>query len=427
MSAYGRLLFAVAVCLALTGCWSRTELNELGITTATGMDLSHGEWIVTYQTIVPSAMSTGTGGASGANASQTPVHVFSTKAKTMREAVALSDLENPRRLYFAHNNVLVIGREAAEAGIGEIVDLYFRNPDARETVMVLLAENKASDVLKQFVPPERLPGTAMADILRKEERFASFFPAVSMYELAMSMNSDARGAGVPEIVLKGEDEQLESLDIFKKTSTPSKLRLSRLGVFHGDRLVGWLGREESRGVSWLSDRVKGTTISFECPGSGKPAKHSSFRVDRAKTRATPVKKGGHYAMEIEVKATGVLLESTCGQDLTKPDRMGEMEKQIEDRIRRDMASGWQAVKKLGVDLPGFADKVHRRFPREWKRMKGRWESELAKLELTYRVEATVRRTGLFQKSFDELQREGERDYGGADRSGSGGTKGGGAR
>ncbi|MEF3307240.1 Ger(x)C family spore germination protein [Paenibacillus sp. GYB003] len=424
MRTFGRLCVIAIACLCLSGCWSRKELNDLGIATATGFDREDGKWVVTYQTVVPSAMVTGTGGPSGGTASQATVHVLSTKAKTIREAVAASELEYPRLLYFAHNNVLVIGEEAAKAGISEIIDLFFRNPDSRETVLVLLAEKKASDVLTKFVPPERLPGAAMAEMLRKEERFTSIFPAVSMYKLALKINSDAGGAGVPEIVLAGESKQLESLDIYKKTSAAGKLRLSRLGVFRGDRLVGWMNREESLGLSWLSDQLNGTNMSFDCPGSDGGGGKATFRVESARTRVTPGKKGDHYTMAIHVKAKGIVVESTCTRDLKLPGNADAMEKQIERRIRQQMETGWQAVKRLRVDLPGFADKVHRAYPREWKRIKGEWEHELERTELTYRVEATVRRTGLFQKSFDELQKERKGEYGGVGKSGNNGTTGG---
>ena len=110
-------LLLIALCL--TGCGNRTELNELGITTATGYDGQKGNWTITYQVIVPSAMSTGSGVAGGGG-SQAAIHTFSTKGSTIREAVAASSLENPRRLYFAHTNVIVIGKGTAEAGIAEI-------------------------------------------------------------------------------------------------------------------------------------------------------------------------------------------------------------------------------------------------------------------------------------------------------------------
>ncbi len=86
--------------LLLTGCVDRTELNELGITTATGIDGHKGDWINTYQIIIPSAMTTGSGGSS-TGASQSAVHTFSTHGKTLRETVTKSSLEYPRKLYFA--------------------------------------------------------------------------------------------------------------------------------------------------------------------------------------------------------------------------------------------------------------------------------------------------------------------------------------
>lgn len=47
----------------LGGCGNRTEMNDLGITSATGFDKQNGKWNITYQVIVPPASSTS--GSSG--------------------------------------------------------------------------------------------------------------------------------------------------------------------------------------------------------------------------------------------------------------------------------------------------------------------------------------------------------------------------
>ncbi|MGO4373939.1 Ger(x)C family spore germination protein, partial [Paenibacillus sp. MCAF20] len=71
--------------LLLTSCWSRVELNELAITSATSIDREGEDWVLTYQVLIPSSISTGIGIMGGANTS--PVIVYSTKGRTIREAV----------------------------------------------------------------------------------------------------------------------------------------------------------------------------------------------------------------------------------------------------------------------------------------------------------------------------------------------------
>ncbi|MDQ7863513.1 Ger(x)C family spore germination C-terminal domain-containing protein [Peribacillus frigoritolerans] len=39
-----------------------------------------------------------------------------------------------------------------------------------------------------------------------------------------------------------------------------------LGVFKKDKLVGWLNRNDSKGVSYITDHVKSTAVNIPCEG-----------------------------------------------------------------------------------------------------------------------------------------------------------------
>ncbi|MRN54634.1 Ger(x)C family spore germination protein [Paenibacillus monticola] len=388
----------------LTGCGSRIELNELGITTATGIDGHKGEWTVTYQVIVPSAMSSSLGGSAGGGSSQAAVHTFSTQGKTIRDAIDISNLENPRKLYFAHNNVLVIGKEAAEAGIEEVIDNYFRNPDARETVKVLVADRKARELLMQLIPPEKIPGQALSKILQKDDQTGSFYPSISIYELALKLSSDSGAAGVPEVSIVGSDrETLESSDIFKKTSSKANLKLSGLCIFDRARKVKTLNQKESLGISWLTNHVKSNTLSFEDENAKNAEKAlSSFRINTAKVKVTPVKGPLHFSLEVKVKVAGELVISNSEEDPAKTNNIKKMQQQVEKVIEQQIEEGWKTVQKLQIDLVGIADKIHRKYPEYWKENRDTWPEELSRMDINIDVQASIKRPGLFQKSFSSL-------------------------
>ncbi|KUP23999.1 hypothetical protein [Paenibacillus sp. DMB5] len=192
----------LAVMLLLNACGKANELNDLSIVTGTGVDGTDGNFTVTYQVSVAAASASAAGGASGG--AQSGVHVFSTKGKTIRDTVFMSAVEHPRKLYFAHNNVLIISNETAESGISPILDSYFRNPESREMVNVMVTKGKARDILTKNIPPEKLPGRAIAEIVEKEQILVSFYPATTIFELALGVTSESRAASVPEIGIAGE-------------------------------------------------------------------------------------------------------------------------------------------------------------------------------------------------------------------------------
>ncbi|MGN7761115.1 Ger(x)C family spore germination protein [Paenibacillus sp. 22594] len=387
--------------LMLAGCGNRIEMNELGITTATGFDGQQGDWTITYQVIIPPAMSSGAGGSSGGAGSQAAVHTFSAHGKTIREALAASSRENPRKLYFAHTNILIIGKQAAETGIEEILDTYYRNPDARETVKVLIANGVARDYLNKLIPPEKLPGRALSEILEKNKQLSSYYPSVSVHELALGISSESAAAGVPQISIRGTDSSsLESANVFQQTSTSSKLKISGLSVFHKAKMVGTLDQNESLGISWLTNHIHLTTLSYN---SKDDTDVSAFLVRNAKVKVTPVKGALHYTLKVKAKVVvGEFLETTTHEDLLKTQSIGKLEQRAEEIIRAQILEGWKAVQHLKIDLVGIGDKIHRKSPKEWKRLKKDWPGELANMDIEVDVKVNLKRPGLFQSSFSRL-------------------------
>ncbi|MFM9278919.1 Ger(x)C family spore germination protein [Paenibacillus jiagnxiensis] len=393
---------ALLMAVILTGCWNRTELNELAITTATGLDRSKDDWIVSYQSIVPSTVASSTGGSSGGG-SQPAVHTFSLRTKTIHQAMNDSSMESPRRVYVAHNHVLIISQKAAEQGLSELLDYYLRSPETRETVGVVITEGQASDMLKNMIPPEKIPGMSLSNILDRETENVSVYPSVSVFEFAQHFYSDAGGQIVPMIGLTGQQstknkDKLRSLDILKKTSAPVKITLTKAAVFNGDRLVGFLNRSESYGLSWLNRKVRGTELPLPCSTSESSGRLGSVRINKVKTHFNPVKTGYHYTMQVQVKVRGVLYESACQQDLSKPEAIRGLEAILEKQIEKDIHTGWDKIQKLGIDALGFADKVHRKYPGQWKSIREEWPREFKKMDLDVQVKATIRRTGLLKKT-----------------------------
>ena len=75
-------LVLLACLLLTTGCWNRAELNDLRITVAGGIDRVGDKWEISYQTIIPSSMASGTGGSAGMG-SQPAIYVFSMVSDTI--------------------------------------------------------------------------------------------------------------------------------------------------------------------------------------------------------------------------------------------------------------------------------------------------------------------------------------------------------
>ena len=134
-----RILSLIILCLFLTGCWDKKELNELAITMALGVDKIDDEYLVSAQVVVPGEVSSMKGGAG-----QSPVTLFQAKGATMNDAIRNLALVSPRTGYFGHLQIVVIGESMAQEGIASILDYLSRYYEIRSDFYLLVAKETDS-------------------------------------------------------------------------------------------------------------------------------------------------------------------------------------------------------------------------------------------------------------------------------------------
>ncbi|WP_127532131.1 Ger(x)C family spore germination protein [Paenibacillus kobensis] len=389
-----------------TGCWNRIELNELAITSATGIDWDGSKWIISYQVVIPAAISSGIGTTGGTQ--QSPIVVYSTEGRTIREAMMYSFSESPRKLFYGHNRVVVLSEEVARRGFEELIDVYFRNAGPRETVSMLVTPGSARRILEQFMQLQLISGDGMKDIVLSEMKNASILPNVQVYQLAMELAGDAKSAVLPEIYISGSGDTA-SLDSFKQTTIPSKLKLRRLAVLRQGRMVGWMNQRQSLGVSYLRNRVQQTGVTVPCEKTDGTRGYDMIHISRSSTKLKPIVREGRLAYSAEVHALGTLTESGCPQNLYKPEVIRKIEQGGELQIRTIIQEAWSRGQQLGVDVFGAAESAHRKHPQQWKKWSGDWNSVFTSAALETNVHLRIARMGLSNKSFQYITNQDKRE------------------
>ncbi len=400
-----RLVILLAVSsMVLGGCWDRTELNELSITSAAALDVAkNGQWVLSFQVILPSSISAAAGTAGGPSG-QVPVVVYSTEGETIKGAVAESYMEAPRKLYFGHNSILVIGEEAARKGFSQMVDLYLRNSDSRETVSVLIASGDGRSILEQLLSSEPIPGIGLERILEKQERYLSKIPNVRMYDLIKKMLSPSHSTLVPEIIISGSKE-VTGIDQLKQTTVPSKLRLGRAAIIKETKLVGWMSDEEALGASFLSDQVRASTIPFASDPEKKDTKDSTFVVSSSKTRIKVKEEEGKYNVNVNIEMDGWLNETGSATNLLKTDIIRKMEESVQNEVVSMCKRAWAASKKANADVAGISEWIYRKYPKQWKQMEEDQEDVFKKINLQVNAEVKMKKVGLSNKGYNKLSKK----------------------
>ncbi|PWW06256.1 spore germination protein KC [Paenibacillus cellulosilyticus] len=393
------VLLLSLLCIVITGCGSRTELNEISIVSASGVDWKDGKWVMSYQLVLPQAISShGMGNSTGA----APVNVFSTSGDTIRGAISKASYEMSRRLYFSQNQIIVVSEQAAEHGLTNLFDAYLRNPDSRETVSVFLTKLSARQVLEHLIPLEEIPGEAIERMSLNEEKNGSTLPHMSMYRVLLDLLGPTKATGVASIDISGEDP-LNSMQKMSKTYSSSKIKLGQLGILREDKLAGWISHTNSYGVMWMRNQIRNSSLWFPC-SSEQPAEQAVMRVNRTKTKLKAKKDGDSWKLHVQIRAKGTLLEYPCDSDLSKPASVEELEKAAAAKIAMLVQDSFKAVQGVKADILGFGEAVRLQYPKEWNAMTSRWNEEIfPETKVETDVQVTIERTGMSTDSFRKMQ------------------------
>lgn len=400
------LLFLPLFCTLLNGCWDDRELSELGIASGSAYDWEDNQWKATYQIINPSSGASGMGGGGGGSSSSPPFLTFTVKGKTIIEAIQRTNLTSVRELFTSHSRISILGESVARKGINQIIDLFLRKQDARDTVYVFIATGNAGNILDQLMQLTKNQGAGIQLMIEQESKLLSYYPSVRMFELAMALSSESGSAVIPEILLTGKDIMDETSET-GRTDLPSRLALGRLAVLKGDKMVGWLSQKQAFGLTFLTSKIRMANISFATHPQTSDKIDGSFILQKSATTIHPIWAKDHYIMDVNIKGSGAISEIGSVMDLNDRASISQMEKSIENYVLELVENSWQAVKQLNTDVTGFAVKIHRSDRKRWKQIKKdkSWDTVFQEIEIRPHVSIKIERMGLSNKSFKSIDQD----------------------
>lgn len=388
------LLLILTLVLLLTGCWDRRELNELAIAVGLGIDKQGDRFRVSVQVVDPGAVSSKKGGSQGA-----PATLYTDEADTIFEAIRKITTISPRKMYFSHLRICVIGESVATEGMAKSLDLLSRDKEFRsDFYLVVTKGNSAEDTLKMMTPLDKIPANNLFSSLESSEKNWSPSTTVTLDELIAALTSEGRQPVLTGLRIVGNKEMGESGSNAKMIEPPVRLQYSGLAVFRKDKLIGWLNETESRGYSFILGKVQSSVGFAACPGGGKVVTESIRTQTSMKGSVNRKEPQIHIKVRVEANVGEV---ECSGLDLTKASTIYDIEKREEEKIEEIIQSTVRKAQKLyKADIFGFGEAIHRADPKAWKTLKKNWDLEhFADLPVNIKVDLKIRRLGTVGSSF----------------------------
>jgi spore germination protein KC len=370
-----RLLLLITVVSLTNGCWNYRELNQLAVVAGTGIDCGKkpGTVQLTVQIFKPSAPQSE--GGSGGGGQPQPFIVKSRTGKTIFDATRNFLAETDRRLYWPHNQVIIIGREQARLGVRPVFDFFARNNEPRPTIWILVAEGKADEILKA---PGELEKVSAAEIgqLINAQTVASKNVMINLQDFIGRLLSKTV-APVTTMIKVNE------------SGGKKKLELTGTAVFKADYMVGKLDARQTRGLLWVLGKVKRGAIVINTPG-GK----AGLEITRSRTKVKPIFSKGKVKMKISIREEGTLECQMSPEELTKPEMLKVLARRETAVIRGEIGAALAKARELKADIFGFGEMIHRANRKEWRKMKDQWDRIFPRLQVEMDIRCVIHSVGL---------------------------------
>ena len=385
------IMSLIILILILSGCWSKRELNELALVAALGIDLIDDEYAISAQVIDPSQVSSKQS-ASG----HAPVVTYHAKGKTVFEAVRKILALSPRKLYFAHLQLVVIGEELAENGLRDTIDFLARDQEIRNDFTVIVSQKAtAKDVLNVLTPIEKIPANKMLNSLKSMQDAWGSTLVVDIEDLVTDLGVNNQYFVLSAIEVLGDKSLGIDQTNVERIETPVKLKFMGLAIFKEDKLLGYLDEYESKSLNYLNNKIKSTIEIIGCPSKGE----LSTEITQSKTKTTGVIRDGKPTINISINVVQNVAEVNCDMDLTEMETIDWINKQTAEHIKKNINQLLKILQKnYQADVLGFGEAIHRADPTEWKKIKDDWQTIYPEVEVNVRVNVNTQGLGTMQNS-----------------------------
>jgi len=340
--------------------------------------------MVTYQVLNPKAV------ASKKSVNESSFVLYSEKGNDLGEIERRATTQAARKMYFAHVRSVIIGEDVARDGIKEILDYMFRSSEFRSDYYFLIAKGAtANQILSTVTTIETVSGTKLFESIENSKKWWSPTNSLKIIELVNDINAKGKNPALTGVELYQDTEDIDSIDKLKKSS-PGKLKLNELGVFHGDKLIGWLNEDECRALNNIIGKTKNSVISVDYDDNT----HVSLNFNTKKAKIKVSLSDGKPVIDVMLSAEMDISTVSSNIDFTEKEKLDKLNSIVDEKLieisKKTLA---KAQNELKTDFFGFGESIHRAYPKVWNELKDNWDTEFTKLQVNFMADTLIRDMG----------------------------------
>lgn len=394
------MFFLTLPLIFVSGCWDNSEVNEIAIELAWGIDKAENKKVmISAQAITPTRINSGQDGKVGESKDK-PFFVVSGEGVNTLDAVQQMQTKLSRLVFRGHRRVIVIGESMARRGVKDIFDTYTRDPNLKlRTDIFIVMGGTANEFLKTSYPLENISALG---VLGEYDQIGTPIE-MGLLNFLHAATSEGACPAIPAVAI-GMDSKSEDQQNQKMSSNSEGFRIIGTGIFNKDlKMVGFLNIGEGRAMRWVTGNLNKLTVPATIPGEDGNVSIILFKLH---SNIQPTVQNDKLKMVITLTAKGAIRENNTRLDLTQTNNISliqsALDKHIEETVSRTIS---RVQKEYGTDIFGFSDAIKRKNLRLWKSIRNDWEEEFREAEISVKADITVRRIGVTGPSLQLKQDE----------------------
>jgi len=382
-------LVLVFMCIFLTGCWDKVEIDRNAFVSVIGVDV--GKDIRNKKALenVKPGEPFGERDLKRLNVtfafpdiskytSQNPEissdKFVKTPAYSMEDALSNAVSKSSRTLNLGHSELLLLSDELLQypEQIKEIADFLSRSPLVNRTMYVVMTEGNVEEFFNFNIEMEKTLGTYLTGLMESSKRNASILP-VNLNEFLILLG-DNGNAIIPAIKIdKDKNEML----------------IDGIAIIKGYKHVGILSPQDTTVVEMLRGKlISGKKVIY------KDKVPIDFEIDNLERKIKVTEDNGKLLFKINIDIEGRIKEYKVDRELFYDDTIEEIEKYFSNSLSEEGQKIARRVQReYGVDIFGFREQITKFMPSTWEKVKGDWEKAFKDAEIDVNVDVKARRIG----------------------------------
>lgn len=289
---------------------------------------------------------------------------------TVMEAIRDIPIHLGRKAQWSHMRVIIIGEKLAKSEkIGNLLDLFYRDHEPRSSVSIMIAKGPAR---KLFEKKPLIEQTTAQQFLRTEE--SSYQNAAKTLDTSLlSLIRELKSAH-PDAVISYVYEDPQTKDMFSAAG---------LALFKDGVMKEVMPASKVEGLIILRNEYSSGVVEIPCPGM-KGMKETT-EVLSMDVKIKPLVKGDKISASVKLRGELAIGELRC----TKIDKLEDEQvfvSKVEKALAKQVNDCIQFLQKNRIDVIGIGNRIYRKSPGTWEKLKDNWDVRFAEMPFDIEVE-----------------------------------------